>query len=229
MEEELLEAQMQEVFDIDHAEAAVIDEPGGQNPFRVEHELSQSAREPKLIIGRFGCIAGSLMQNTSLSFVRRSMLRVSRRTTALILASCRTVNWWLTAGSVEGSIVAGLNVGSPTSGDKSLQHRTGSSVLVGVCRRWRLINRVLKWMQAVCLAMSGPRTRGTVVEEISKAWSPSRANGQLHLELGAPSDAVCEAEASVVRWRKSWLAAARMDGVHGKGHRRLWRCGSGQG
>ena len=49
---------MQEMFDIDHAEAAMIDEPGGQNPLRVEHELSQSAREPKLIIGRVGCIAG---------------------------------------------------------------------------------------------------------------------------------------------------------------------------
>ena len=36
------------------------------------------------------------MQNTSLA-----------RTTAPIFASCRIVNWWLTAGSVEGSIVAG--------------------------------------------------------------------------------------------------------------------------
>ena len=34
-------------------------EPGGQNPLRVEHELSQSAREVKLLIGRFGgCISG---------------------------------------------------------------------------------------------------------------------------------------------------------------------------
>ena len=34
---------MQEILEIDHAEAAMIDDP---------------AREPKLIIGRFGCIAG---------------------------------------------------------------------------------------------------------------------------------------------------------------------------
>ena len=37
------------------------------------------------------------------------MLRVSGRTTALIFASCRIVNWWLTAGSVEGSVVAGAH------------------------------------------------------------------------------------------------------------------------
>ena len=43
MEEERLGDQMQEILEIDHAEAAMIDEP---------------ARETKLIIGRFGCIAG---------------------------------------------------------------------------------------------------------------------------------------------------------------------------
>ena len=43
MEEEWLEDQMQEILEIDHAEAAMIDEP---------------AREPKLIMGRFGCVAG---------------------------------------------------------------------------------------------------------------------------------------------------------------------------
>ena len=42
MEEEWLEDQMQDLLDIDHAEAAMTDEPG---------------REPKLVIGRFGCIA----------------------------------------------------------------------------------------------------------------------------------------------------------------------------
>ena len=92
---------------------------------------------------------------THLSFVRRSVLRVSGTTTALVFASCRIVNWWLTAGSVEGIVVAGVNIGSPTSGEKSLQHWAGSSVLVGACRRWRLTNRGLKWIQAVCLTMSG--------------------------------------------------------------------------
>ena len=32
LEEDWLEAQMQETFHIDHAEAAMSDEPGGQNP-----------------------------------------------------------------------------------------------------------------------------------------------------------------------------------------------------
>ena len=43
MEEEWLEDQMQEMLEIDYAEAAMTDEPG---------------REPKLIMGRFGCIGG---------------------------------------------------------------------------------------------------------------------------------------------------------------------------
>ena len=119
MDEEWLEAQMQEIIYIDHAEAAMIDEPVGQNPLRVEHELSQSAHEPKLIIGRFGCIAGD--RTVPHAEHISPFVRVSGRTTALIFASCRNVNWWLTA-SVEGSIVAGLNIGSPTSGDKSSQY-----------------------------------------------------------------------------------------------------------
>ena len=42
MEEEWLEDQMQDLLEIDHAEAAMTDEPGC---------------EPKLVIGRFGCVA----------------------------------------------------------------------------------------------------------------------------------------------------------------------------
>ena len=49
---------MQEMFDIDHAEAEKLTSQEGRTRYGVEHELSQSAREPKLIIGRFGCIAG---------------------------------------------------------------------------------------------------------------------------------------------------------------------------
>ena len=49
---------MQEMFDIDHAEAAKLTSQEVRTRYGVEHELSQSAREPKLIIGRFGCIAG---------------------------------------------------------------------------------------------------------------------------------------------------------------------------
>ena len=41
--------------------------------------------------------------------------------TALYFASCRIVNCWLTVGRGEGSIVAGLNIGSQTPGDKSFQ------------------------------------------------------------------------------------------------------------
>ena len=43
MEEDWLEDQMQESLEIDHAEAATTNEP---------------IREPKLLIGRFGCITG---------------------------------------------------------------------------------------------------------------------------------------------------------------------------
>ena len=79
MEEEWLEAQMQEMFDIVHAEAAMIDESGGQNPFRVEHELSQSAYEPKLIIGRCGCIAGEhTVPHAEHIFLRRAAQHAAR-------------------------------------------------------------------------------------------------------------------------------------------------------
>ena len=73
------------------------------------------------------------MQNTVLSFARRSMPHVSGRMTALYFASCQIVNWWWTVGRGEGSIVAGLNTGSLTSGDKSFQCWTRKSD-----SRWRV-------------------------------------------------------------------------------------------
>ena len=71
------------------------------------------------------------MQNTRLSFARRSMLRDSGRMTALYFASCQIVNWCWTVGIGEGSIVAGLNTGSLTSGDKSFLCDTRNSDLGG--------------------------------------------------------------------------------------------------
>ena len=109
------------------------------------------------------------------------MLRVSGTTTALIFASCRIVNWWLTAGSAEGSFVAGLNMGSPTSGEKSLQYWAGSSVLVGVCRRWRLTNRGLKWIQAVCLTMSGQ-----AIPRLMKWLAAARLGMRWHQVMSTP-------------------------------------------
>ena len=63
--------------------------------------------------------------------------------------------------------------------------------------------------------------RHSCAEEISTAWSPSWATGFgarcssyescFASSLSRHSDAVREAEASVVRWQKSWLAAARME------------------
>ena len=82
---------MQEILEIDHAEAAMIDEP---------------AREPKLIIGRFGCFAGDHIVPHAEHI---SLLCVAQHAT---FASCRIVNWWLTVGRGEGSIAAGLNIGS---------------------------------------------------------------------------------------------------------------------
>ena len=92
-------------------------------------------------IGRFGCTAGD---HTVPHAEHISLLRAAQHAVRFwkddgsdlcFVSDCQLV---VTAGSVEGSFVAGLNTGSPTSGDKSLQHWTGSSVLVGVCRRWRL-------------------------------------------------------------------------------------------
>ena len=85
MEEDVSEGLMPEMFDMDHGEAARIDGAG----------------KPKLLVGRFGCLAGdtqSHLRNTSLSFGWRSMLCVSGKATALIFVSCRIVNWWSTAG-----------------------------------------------------------------------------------------------------------------------------------
>ena len=60
MEEDWLEAQVQEMFDIDYAEVAISDEPGGQNPLLVEH-----ARERKLIFGRLGSHSPSCRKHLS--------------------------------------------------------------------------------------------------------------------------------------------------------------------
>ena len=97
----------------------------------------------------------SPMQNTSLSFVRRSMLRDSERMRALYFASCRIVNWWLTFGRGEGSIIAGLNIGSQTPGDKFFFNVRQEIRFSLAGAGWRLTNRVLKWVQVVCLTMSG--------------------------------------------------------------------------
>ena len=79
-----------------------------------------------------------LMQNTFPSFVRRSMLRNSGRAKALILTSCRTVSWWwLTVGSVARNTVVGLNIGSPTFGDKDRTFSGGWCVQMVAAHRSR--------------------------------------------------------------------------------------------
>ena len=108
MEEDWLDDQLQESLGIDHAVATMTVEP---------------ACEPKLLIGRFGCISGD---HTVPHAEHIPLLRAAQLATRFWKDDglCTLLRVRLSTGGgqlEEGSIVAGLNTGSLTSGDKSLE------------------------------------------------------------------------------------------------------------
>ena len=79
----------------------------------------------------------------------------------------------------------GLNVGSPTSGDKSLICWTESLRAVGKCRGLLRIDRVPKWNQAVCLTMSGEGSSKADAMARSGASKYAVAPGDVHAHVAA--------------------------------------------
>ena len=69
--------------------------------------------------------------------------------------ACQIVNWWWTVGEGEAVFLRGSTLVRCHLETKSFQWETRHSDLGGGCRRWRLTNRGLKLIQAVCLTMHG--------------------------------------------------------------------------